>query len=353
MWKLSASVVAVALVALGGEGLYHAFKGRDRIDVDCGDLETARPSSHRLLVTGCEVEYGGVGYRGGASIEELFFPARPAGRAMAAPIVIVTRNPAALAIAQPVLGSGRGLSADQSLASLRKAVEAARAHQSIDGLARAGVIERLRTRRILSGLTATPVAPDALLIDLEGRPDFLKPLLALATGLLLGVLPFALARQGGAIADPDRRAERDAAVPAPALTTAVANAPNAVPAGFATVALPRLLLLNLAIASGPEAVETAPALGDRNKVIEILRGVVPDLALDGDGRMLARSDRSLRIDLGRHDPVPTVVIDARGEAGAALVREILLMTGWRAFAPKTGLFVSGDELAVMAALTRG
>ena len=26
------------------------------------------------------------------------------------------------------------------------------------------------------------------------------------------------------------------------------------------------------------------------------------------------------------------------------------MTGWRAFAPKTGLFVSGDELTVMAAL---
>jgi hypothetical protein len=79
---------------------------------------------------------------------------------------------------------------------------------------------------------------------------------------------------------------------------------------------------------------------------------VPDLAVDGNGRTLVRADRSLRIDLGPHDPVPAVVIDARGEAGAALVKEILLMTGWRAFAPKTGLFVSGDELAVMSALTR-
>ena len=354
MWKLSASVVAVALVALGGEGLYHAVKGLARVDLDCRDLATSKPSSHRLHLTGCEVEYAGIGYRGGESIEEVFLPARPAGRAMAAPIVIVTRDPAALALAQPILGRGRGVAADQSLAAVRKIVEAARAHQAIDGLARAGVIERLRTRRILSGLTATPVAADALLIDVDGRPDFLRPVLALATGLLLGFLPFAIARQRDAapITTANDRSTTHDVVHSNVIAPAAARAPDAGPTSFATVALPRLLLLNLSIASGPESVETAPALGDRNTVVDILRGVVPDLAMDGNGRTLARADRSLRIDLGPHDPVATVVIDARGEAGAALVREILLMTGWRAFAPKTGLFVSGDELAVMSALAR-
>ena len=34
----------------------------------------------------------------------------------------------------------------------------------------------------------------------------------------------------------------------------------------------------------------------------------------------------------------------------ALVKEVLLMTGWRAFAPKTGLFVSADDLEALAAL---
>ena len=44
------------------------------------------------------------------------------------------------------------------------------------------------------------------------------------------------------------------------------------------------------------------------------------------------------------------MVVARGEAGVALVKEVLLMTGWRAFAPETGLFVSVDDLDAVAAL---
>jgi len=67
--------------------------------------------------------------------------------------------------------------------------------------------------------------------------------------------------------------------------------------------------------------------------------------------VLARPDGSVQIDLGTRDPVATAVVVARGEAGVALVKEVLLMTGWRAFAPKTGLFVSVDDLDAVAALT--
>jgi hypothetical protein len=354
--KLLLLVPAAALVALGGEGLYHAFRGRERVAIDCQALVGARPSSHRLLVTGCEVDYAGVGYRGNGQIEELFFPARPAGRAMAAPIVIVTRDPAALSLAQPVLGSGQRMRANDAQAVLKKIVEVARAAQSIDGLARAGIIERVRTRRILSGLTATPVASDAMLIDLEGAPDFVRPMLALAGGLLLAAMPFLLSRRRreahGATAEPvsnPHPAVLASLRPAPAIGRASDPLVPMPPA----VSLPRLLLLNVGTAAGPDAVETAPPLGKREAAIEILCGVVPDLGVDAEQRVLSRADGSLRIDLGRYDPVPTAVVEARGEAGAALVKEILLMTGWRAFAPKTGLFVSGDELTVMAALTRG
>jgi hypothetical protein len=77
--------------------------------------------------------------------------------------------------------------------------------------------------------------------------------------------------------------------------------------------------------------------------------VIPDLDIS-KSPVLTRPDGSVRIDLGLRDPVPTAVLVAHGEAGVALVKEVLLMTGWRAFAPKTGLFMSVDDLDGLAAL---
>jgi hypothetical protein len=116
------------------------------------------------------------------------------------------------------------------------------------------------------------------------------------------------------------------------------------------VVLPRLLLLALEVGAGPDSIETAPPLGARADVIEILRGVIPDLGEVDSRTTLARPDGSVRVDIGRDDPVATAVVQGRGEAGVALVKEILLMTGWRAFAPKTGLFMTADDLDAIAAL---
>ena len=343
LWLL---VPAVALVILGAEGLYTAWRGRERVSLDCQRLTYERPSAHRLHVTGCEIDYVGIGFRGTETIEEVFFPARPVGRDVPAPLVIVTRNPAALALVQTVLGRGRNVSADRSLQVLQKAAAITGVDRGIDGLARAGVIEGRRARRIISGLTATPVAADALLVDLEGTPDFLQPLLALAGGLLLGALPFLMFERPTPRADPKPRLARD---PTAVNPYAVPEIPRSVDTS-SSVALPRLLLLNLSVAAGPETVETAPPLGARDEVIEILRGIVPDLEVGDEQRLLFRPDNSLRIDVGRGPVVATAVLEARGAAGAALIKEILLMTGWRVFAPKTGLFMSGEELTVMAAL---
>jgi hypothetical protein len=116
------------------------------------------------------------------------------------------------------------------------------------------------------------------------------------------------------------------------------------------VKLPSLMLLNLDVMSGPDAIESAPPLGSRAEVIAILCGVIPDLHVDDARRMLARADDSVRLKLGTVEPIATVVAEARGEAGVALVKEILLMTGWRAFAPKTGLFVGVEDLEALGAL---
>jgi hypothetical protein len=126
-------------------------------------------------------------------------------------------------------------------------------------------------------------------------------------------------------------------------------APAVVTPKSTAVRLPQLLLLALDVSAGPEAIETAPPLGSRADVATILHGVIPDLVVSASP-ILIRPDGSVRIDLGSRDPVPTAVLVANGEAGVALVKEVLLMTGWRAFAPKTGLFVSIDDLDALAAL---
>jgi hypothetical protein len=348
--RLLLLIPAVALLILGGEGVYHAVLGRERVSTDCQSLARARPPSHRLHVNGCEIDYAGVGFRGSDAVEEVFFPARPSGSGVPAPIVIVTRNPAVVAIARTVVGGGRSIPADQSLPVLQKAAAIIAPNQRIDGLVRAGMIERWRTRRIVSGLTSTPVAADAMLIDLEGAPDFLQPLIAMAGALLLAVLALGLPRRRPRDANWKPLVIAPVIVPQPPVVAAPRQPP---PAVSPAVRLPRLLLLNLAAGAGPDAVETAPPLGPRDRVIEILRGVVPDLDLAANRRTLSRHDNSLRVALGAAETVATAVVEARGEPGAALVREILLLTGWRAFAPKTGLFVNGDELAVIAALAKG
>jgi hypothetical protein len=369
MLKLILLVPAAALLVFAGEGIYFAARGRHPVAVGCDQLLRQRPPSPRLLVAGCEVNYGGAGYReSGGQVEELFLPARPTGgRALPAPIVIATRDPAAIALARTVLGAGRVPTTEQSLDVMQKVVAGLQVSSVIDGLVRTGFIERLRSQRILSGLSP-PIAADAVIVDLRGTPDFLRPGLALLAGALLTLFAFwplqrgpadvaASAAPASALPLPERQPEYASSQFTPELafdelehhyaapTVRPDTRPTVIP-----VALPRLLLLALDVSAGPEAIETAPPLGSRAEVVEILRGVIPDLAVDPARPVLARPDGSVKVDLGSADPVPTAVLDARGEAGVALVKEVLLMTGWRAFAPKTGLFVSPDDLEALAAL---
>jgi hypothetical protein len=207
-------------------------------------------------------------------------------------------------------------------------------------LARSGIVEQLRTRRILSGLTRS-VDPDAVILDVRGTADFMRPMLLLIAGTVLAALPF-VRRKAAPTAAP---LTTDHEAPLPSVpATLPAKVPAPVPK------LPKLLLLNLEVTATPDCVEKAPPLGSRRELIQILSGVITDLDLSPTGYVLTRPDGSLTLDLGPHDPIPTVVVDARGEAGVALVKEVLLMTGWRAFVPKTGLFVTVTDLDAIAAL---
>jgi hypothetical protein len=360
-------VPAAALLALGGDGIYRAVEGGRQVAIACDQFARERPSSPRLLVAGCEIDPSAAGFReSGGQVEELFLPARPAGSRSPAPIVVATRDPAALAPARQAFGGGRNATSEQSLDAIRKIVAQLKITTVIDGLARTGFIERFRSRRILSGLPP-PLTGDAVIVDLHGRPDFVQPSLALVGGGLMALAALWPLRRNASRAhsvppsspvplpvpdadlmhasqyDPEFAFEeladgRHARV-APVIPTPKSNA----------VRLPQLLLLALDVSAGPEAIETAPPLGSRAEVATILHGVIPDLVVSASP-ILMRRDGSVRIDLGSRDPVPTAVLVASGEAGVALVKEVLLMTGWRAFAPKTGLFVSVDDLDALAAL---
>jgi hypothetical protein len=366
MLKLILLVPATALLLLAGEGIYHAARGRQQVAVACDQFQRERPPSPRMLIAGCEINLAGAGYReSGGQVEELFLPARPAagGSSTPSPIVVATRDPGALAVARSVLGGGRAPTSEQSLEAMRKVVAELRVSNVIDGLVRTGVIERLRSQRILSGL-APPIAGNAVIVDLHGTPGFVRPGLALVSGLLLASIAlWPLRRQ--AIAPPvapslprwpqpadmeSSQFDPDRAFDELAEQRQLSAVDSDSASGAMPVALPRLLLLALDVSSGPDAIETAPPLGSRAEVVAILRGIIVDLAVDEARSILTRSDGSLRVELGPDDPVPTAVLQARGEAGAMLAKEVLIMTGWRAFAPKTGLFVNADDLEALAAL---
>jgi hypothetical protein len=361
MLKLILLLPAAALLLFAGEGIYYAARGRQAVAVSCAALLREAPRSPRVRVAGCEIDYAGAGYReSGGRVEELFLPARPAGQATPAPLVVATRHPEALALARSGFGAGRAATTAESLETMRKVAAVLQISPVIDGLARTGFIERLRTRRILSGL-APPIADDAFVVDLNGRRAILRPAIALVAGAMLALIALWPARRHRLATDStapgapppaiDQLSSRDDVEHGIAGTLPPEDvAVNTVPARESAVALPRLLLLALDVSAGPEAIETAPPLGSRSDVIAMLVGVIPDLAPDAARAVLARPDGSVKVSLGPHDPIPTAVVETRGESGLALVKEVLLMTGWRAFAPKTGLFLGADDLDAIAAL---
>jgi hypothetical protein len=368
MFKLSLLVPAAAALVLAGEGIYHAVASRQQVAVSCDEFRRAQPASPRVLVTGCDINFTGAGYReSSGQVEELYLPARPAGdQAVAAPLVVATRDPAAIALVRTVLGGGRRATSEQSLGVMQTVGAQLRLTDAIDGLVRTGIIERLRSRRILSGL-APPIAENAPVVDLHGTPDLLTPGLALLAGALLTLLAFWPSRRNLPATAAVEPAATSQALPIGFEPASLESSqydpehafdelaelrefPTSPHARSSAVALPRLLLLAIDVSSGPEAIESAPSLGSRADVAAMLRAVISDLSGDERQSVLSRPDGSVKVDLGRSDPVPTVVVEARGEAGVALVKEVLLMTGWRAFAPKTGLFVSADDLEALAAL---
>ena len=399
MLKFALLIPAVAFLAFGTEGLYNASRSRTQATVTCAQLRQGGPPSLNLRVTGCEIDYKGGAYReAGGSIEELFLPARPAGAPVnqPAPLVVATRIPGALAVAQPLMKSGAPVS--RSVQTMQQAATAAGISGEITGLVRAGFLERLASRQVLSGLSS-PLAANVILLDFHGSPSIVWPLSLVALGLAsLATLGYLIRKSPGPpvpvvaesgdresvlerlmpyaaqvaeAAEPPAEAVKAPApapsappppvpsaaapievptpieVPAPVSPPKVAYVPAVQVAAEETnhVRLPRVMLLKLDSSAGPEAIEMAPPLGTKHDVTALLREVFPDLEIDQAGRGAHEGpDHALAVDLGRDDTVYTAILDARGQTGITALRWVLETTGWRAFVPKAGRFVEADGL---------
>jgi hypothetical protein len=109
-----------------------------------------------------------------------------------------------------------------------------------------------------------------------------------------------------------------------------------------------LLLLNLRPQDGIEQIETAPPLGSRAAVVGTIHAVAPGIRFDGDRGELAGEDFRITIDLGAEDPVRAAVAAADGDAGIEILRALLERSRWRAYAPKSGVFIGADAIDLFA-----
>ncbi|HVL69040.1 MAG TPA: hypothetical protein VM364_17415 [Vicinamibacterales bacterium] len=352
--RLALLLVSIPLLVHGGEGLLTALRSGSQAHVTCAQLAREGPPSRWLHVSDCEIDYVRAAYRERQGrITELFFPLRPTGWSLAepAPLVIATRDPQVLAIAEATIGGEAPADREAFLVMMLKVVTALRAAREVEGTTRSW-LEMLRTRRDLRVIKA-PLAEHFTVLDLNRRPSLLFPALETAAGAhallvftILSTVRRRAAKRGARLprVPPPVAVENPRPTPA-AQSDALHAVPAAASRGEATD-LRHLMLLNLPPDATPAALESAPPLGTINAVRAALERVLPGISFTDAGvGQFNRPDHQLRFEIGRGPIVPTAILDATGDAAAAAVKRLMTQTSWRAYSPRSGRFLTSDDLS--------
>lgn len=107
----------------------------------------------------------------------------------------------------------------------------------------------------------------------------------------------------------------------------------------------RLLLVNLPPYAALSALEEAPPLGTQAGVRSALTQVLPGIKFNDHGLgQFNAPDHSILMDLGVDPQVWAATFDVTGEAAPAALRHLITQTGWRAYAPKLGRFITAEDL---------
>lgn len=328
--RVALVLASLALLVHGSEGLYVGLQSRDLEEVSCEDFYDVGVSSSWVRITGCELDYLNVGYRDGSSelwqrfvpssgqrISELLFPVRPRGTDRDTPVklIVSTRDPVVLAIAERTVAENGRKDQESFLVTMLQVVTAMRASREVDGMLR-GPLQQLRGRGAIDAIRSIR-DDDVAVLDLHQQPQLLIPVVELLAGFI-GMAFFARWR---------RRARETEDV--------------------SRVSGPRLMLLNLGPGATTHDIECAPPLGSQDEVRSLMILSLPGMSFDdaGRGTFTVRAG-SVEIDLRADDPVYTAVITVRGYATPAVAR-LLDETGWQAFAPKPGVFVTSQDLRPM------
>jgi hypothetical protein len=110
-----------------------------------------------------------------------------------------------------------------------------------------------------------------------------------------------------------------------------------------------LLLLKLKPKDGLDQIESAPPLGPRQDVIRALQDWIPSISFDAPGKgEISTTDCRLTLDIGPQAQVHAAVVSAEGETALELLRTVLEREGWRAYAPRAGVFIEPDALDLFA-----
>jgi hypothetical protein len=215
-------------------------------------------------------------------------------------------------MAERAFGAGVDREQEAFLITMLQVVTAMRASRELEGLVRRP-LEVLWTRGAIAAVHS-PLAPDVAILDLHRRPSVLRPGLEVIGGLL-ALWPFVRSRKRG-----------PAASEAPAAT------------------LPPMMLLNLPPQADAAAIEHAAPLGAQEDVRAQLAASLPGITFDdrGRGRFTVRAG-SVVVDVRSDEPVHTAIVVVHGNAGPAVAR-LLDESGWRAYAPKRGAFLTINDL---------
>lgn len=337
--RIALLLASLPLFVHGAEGLYHALRSRTQAVVTCEQFSAARPGSGWVKIIGCQLDYVRAGYReSGGRVTELFIPIRPAASSPAqpAPIVISTSDPAIVELASElVVRRPTDMDDGAFLVAMLRVVAAMRATREVEGLTRSR-LEMLRTRTALAKAIKAPLTDDFAVLDLRERPRFLIPAIEAVVGaqglLVFLFLSVKARRRGGLKVDAGRDGE------SPGIESAT-------PAPLAPGEFRRLMLVNLPPNAPSSELERAPALGTQAAVRGGLAQVLPGIVFDDDGRgHFSRPDHAIRLDLGTSPQVWTATVDVTGSDAAGALRRLIMQTGWRAYAPRLGRFITADDL---------
>jgi hypothetical protein len=250
--------------------------------------------------------------------------------------MVSTKEPSVLALAEEAMSGRAATNQDDFLVAMLQVVTAMGAAREVEGMTRSP-LEMLRSRGALAAIDA-PLADDIVVLDLYRRPNLLLPAIELVLAMLIFTVLMGLSlrwRRKSPMPGADVRTTADAAA------AARISAARAQP----TPEFRRLMLVNLPPHAPASALEQATPLGSQASVRAALGQVLPGITFNDHGLgQFNRADHTILMDLGNEPQVWTATVDVTGEAAPEALKRLITATGWRAYAPRLGRFITAADL---------